>query len=115
MKKYLMAVAIMFIMMFTVNQAFSADQILDTKVKQVVTKLDKNGNEYTRIMISEMREKNGIKYPADVMVMCFNDTVAKAKTLKVGDNLKAVVSESVYQGRTNYNLVAFVNHAPVSK
>jgi len=97
----------------TFTPAFAADKILDTKVKQVVTKNDKNGNEYTRLTISETKDLNGVKYSTDTAVMCFGDTVVKAKTLKSGDSLKAVVTENEYKGRISYNLIAFV--APDTK
>ena len=112
---FISTLAIMFALIFITSftPAFAADKMLDTKVKQVVTKNDKNGNEYTRLTISETKDLNGVKYSTETAVMCFGDTVVKAKTLKSGDNLKAVVTENEYKGRISYNLIAFV--APDTK
>ena len=106
-------VAIMFVLFITsvITPAFSADIMLDTKINQVVTKNDKNGNPFTRFVISETRDMNGVAYQVDTIVMCFGSTVDKAKTFKAGDTLKAIVSQNEYQGRLNYNLIAFVDQA----
>jgi len=88
---------------------FAKDVMLDTQVEQVVTKLDKNGVEYTRFIIQEERDLNGLKYKTDVVVMAFGTSNEKAKTFSPGDKVKMIASINEYQGRKNYNVVAFVN------
>ena len=113
MRKLFMAISIMAIMAVMTlsisSQVYAQDIMLDTKISQAVTKLDKNGNEYTRFIIQEARELNGVKYNTDVVVMAFGSIVAKAKTYAAGDMLKAVAGSSEYRGNLNYSIKAFVN------
>jgi len=88
--------------------AFAADKLLDTKIESITVKNDKNGNPFARIIIKEARKLNGVAYETTVPVMVFGDLVASAKVLKAGETLKAVVSQNEYQGRMNYNVIAFI-------
>lgn len=108
MKKSLMAVLILCILAFAVF-ASAADLMLDTTVKSVTIATDKNSNDYVRFIIVEDKELNGIAYKADVIVMSFGSTVERAKTFSDGDTMKAIVSQNEYKGRTNYNIIAFVD------
>ena len=86
----------------------AADMLLDTQIKTATVAIDKNGNEYVRFIIVENKNLNGIAYKADVVVMCFGSIVDQAKQLSDGDPLKAIASTNEYKGRTNYNILAFV-------
>lgn len=85
--------------------AIAGDIMIDKKIKSVTFKKDKNGNEYARIIVTEPRELNGVHYVKDVVVMAFGDTVAKAKTLKQGTNLKGVATAQEYRGNVTYHLL----------
>jgi len=91
-----------------INVAMAEDVMLNNNITNVTSALDKHGAEYTRIIIEEDRELNGIKYTMGVPVMAFGELSAKAKTLKPGDVLKAVASGSEYKGRWSYTAIAFV-------
>lgn len=90
--------------------AHAKDIVLEATLSQPVTvKPDKNGNEYARMIIQEDRELNGIKYKADVMVMCFGEmAVEKAQTFTTGDKFRAIASQNDYRGNTSYRIVQFI-------
>ncbi|MBI9082720.1 MAG: hypothetical protein JEZ11_03925 [Desulfobacterales bacterium] len=92
-----------------VGTAIAADQLLDTKVDSVVTKIDRNGNAYVRAIISEKKEISGVAYDATTAVMFFGEQVAFGKTLKAGSPLKAIVAANEYKGRVSYTVLARVN------
>jgi hypothetical protein len=108
MKKILSTiVAIMFVGCMFTGMAIASDKMLDAKIVSASTSTDKNGAEYVRILISEDRSLQGVKYTQTVAVMAFGEMVAKAKGLKSGDTLKAVCSEREYRGRISYTVLAF--------
>ena len=88
--------------------AMAADKILNTKITSATTAIDKNGNQYVRLLISEQRNLKGVKYDVEVPVMIFGAMVNKAKGLKSGDKIKAVVASREYQGRTSYTVRALL-------
>jgi len=91
-----------------VQTSIAADLMLNTEIKQMTVRNDKNGNEYVRFIIEEDKELNGVAYKTETVVMCFGGTVEQAKAYAEGDKLKAIASSNEYRGRTNYNIVAFV-------
>ena len=91
-----------------VGFAVAAEKIIDTTADQVTVALDKNGNEYVRVIVSEPKTLQGISYTAQTAVMCFGSTVEEAKTLQEGDPIKAIVSEQEWKGRTSYTLVQLI-------
>lgn len=99
--------ALMLAVMFA-PQAFAKDVILDTEIQTVTVALDKNGNEYARLIITEPRTLQGVAYTVTVPVMCFGEMVAQAKDFQSGDQLKAIAQTNEYKGRTNYNIIAFI-------
>lgn len=96
-----------------VADALAADKLITAKITDTATKLDRNGNEYVRLIIEESRSLQGVAYDADVPVMVFasggSDLIEKAKALKPGDTLRAICDGRQYQGRVSYTLRAFVN------
>lgn len=91
-----------------VNQSVAQDLVLDTTIKSTAVRVDKNGNDYVRFIIVEQKELNGIQYNADTVVMCFGSVVEAAKGYSDGDPLKAIAATNEYKGRTNYNILAFI-------
>ncbi len=109
-KRILTAVLCAVMVMAVAIPAFTADKIIDTEIKTMAVKNDKNGNEFCRFIIVESKELSGVKYKADTVVMVFGaDLVEQAKTYSEGTKLKAIVATNEYKGRVNYNLIAFVN------
>ena len=107
MKKFLSILAVVAMVAFA-GQALAVDKMIDTKIDSVVTALDKNGQSYVRLIVNENRTIQGTKYQVTIPVMVFGNDVAKAGKLKAGDNLKGIVAENEYQGRTSYTLRTFI-------
>ena len=90
--------------------ALAGDKMLEAKVINQTEGTGKSGLPYIRLIVEEHRELNGVKYTATVPVMVFNSKdLPRAKTIKPGDNIKAIVNQSDYQGRTSYTVQAFAN------
>lgn len=89
--------------------AYGEDVVLKAPVESAETMIDKNGNEYVRLIITETRELGGVEYDAGVPVMAFGDAVAQAKDIAVGDQLAVVADKSGFEGRTSYSIRAFIN------
>jgi len=105
MKKIIVIATIAIIAAAFTTQAWAKDKLIETEVQKVYFKTDKNGDEYARLIVSEKRKLNGIEYPASVLLMAFSDTVSLVENISAGDKIKAIVSESTYQGNKNYRLV----------
>ena len=110
MKKTHTAIAglIIILILSIVGIASAEDKLINTTIDSIVTKLDKNGNEYTRIMIAEKRELSGVKYDAQVPVMCFQPISDQVKTLTRGTKIKMIVKAQEYKGSVSYTAVALV-------
>ena len=87
--------------------ALGADSVLRATASDVVVALDKNGNEYVRIIVSETKVLEGITYKTGTPVMAFGALVVEAKKIKKGQKFTAVVSQREYRGRTSYTVLAF--------
>jgi hypothetical protein len=99
--------AFLAITLLAVSPVQAKEIMLSAPIKSMVTKADKNGNEYVRFIVTEQRELNGTAYTVGTAVMCFGDTVAKAKEYSEGDTLNAIVNSRFYKGRKSYTLIAF--------
>ena len=103
------AIAIIIVMLVTFTIASAVEDMpLTAVIDSVSTSHDRNGAEYTRIIIQEKRTLNGTKYTVGVAVMAFGAVNEKAKTLKEGQTLKAIVSPQEYNGRLSYTLQALL-------
>ena len=108
MRKFI-AVLVMACFLMVPMVAMAADKILNDPIESATTAIDKNGNEYVRIIINEERKLQGVAYTVGVPVMAFGSQAEKAKALKAGDTLKAVVASRGYKGNTRYTIRAFLN------
>jgi hypothetical protein len=99
---------IVILILSMIGIASANDQLIDSKIESIVTKLDKNGQEYTRIMIIEKRELSGVKYEAAVPVMCFQPVSDQVKIMTKGTKIKMVVRPQQYNGSTSYTAIALV-------
>jgi len=102
------AVVIALTLSFGIGMAYAKDKILDVKIEEAVTKLDKYGKEYVRFIVTENRELHGVKYDTTVAVMAFGETVELAKKYNQGEQLKAVCSSKEYNGRLSYTVITFL-------
>jgi len=91
------------------NFAMAGDIVVKTPIDDVIVKIDKNGDEYVRIIINEEHKMQGVQYTVGVPVMVFGgDLVATAKGLQAGDMLNAVCIERKYQDSRSLVLRAFL-------
>jgi hypothetical protein len=100
-----MAIILITLTLIGTMGALAADKVLNTTVRDVTTAIDKNGAEYVRLIVADQRELNGIKYETDAALMAFGPQVQEAKSVKKGDQIKAIVSGREYQGRLSYTLI----------
>jgi hypothetical protein len=102
---YLICMAIAFGAM--VGPAAAAEKIVEVQIDGMVTKLDKNGNEYSRLIVQETRKISGMPYQIGIPTMAFgaHNTVLKSK--KQGDTVKLIVAEKIYNGSPTYTVLGF--------
>ena len=102
------AVLLTVILMFLPGLASAQDVLLNAKIQDVVTALDKNGNEYVRVIVNEERTLQGISYNVGVPVMAFGPQVEKAKGLKTGSVLKAICDKREVRGKVSYTVLKLI-------
>ena len=112
MKKFsLVAAIICFIIasLAIAGMANAEDKMLTTKIDSATVALDKNGQEYVRLIVTEPRSLNGIDYMKSLPVMAFGATVADAKAYQAGDQLKAIANyRKLPDGRESYTVISFI-------
>ena len=108
MRKYLVILSIIAMLFCFTTVAMAEDVLIDKKVQSITTALDKNGNEYVRIIVNEVRKLNGVEYEVGVAVMAFSSTVSAVKSLKEGDTLKAICASRLYKENKSYTILKVV-------
>jgi hypothetical protein len=86
----------------------SAEKIIDLEVTSVTNAIDRNGNAYTRLIVSEQKELHGVAYKLGVPAMGFGEVHNAVKDMKAGGRLKAVVQERSFQGRNSYTILTLI-------
>jgi len=104
----LVLAVIMTMLAFTAPKVMAGEKVLEATISNMVESVDRNGNAYIRFIVEESRMLQGVKYPVGVPVMAFGTNVEKARTLKIGDTLKAVVQEREYNSRQSYTILAWL-------
>jgi len=94
---------------FIATISYAADSMLKAPISSVNTLVDKNGAPYVRIVVTEDRMLDGVKYQAEVLVMAFGSQATVAEKLKAGDELKAIVNGRDYQGNKSYAALKILN------
>jgi len=83
--------------------AQAEDLILDVTVDSITAAIDKNGNSYTRVIISEQRSLDGVTYNATVPIMFFGALHEAAQSqISAKDKIKVLVNKRQYQGNHSY-------------
>lgn len=108
MKRLTVIITVLALFLVMVPMAMSADKVLEAKITSMVERIDKNGNEYVRFIIDEVRTLQGVEYKVGVPLMVFGDTVKKAQTYNVGDMIKCIVQGREFQGRQSYTILSFM-------
>lgn len=104
-KRIMVIGALLALVFFIVPMAMAAESLIDLKVTDKVVAMDKNGNEYVRLIVGETKSIQGVSYEVGVAAMAFGQTVDAAKAVAVGDNLKAIVNKRVFNGRESYTIL----------
>jgi len=78
------------------------DVILNTTIDSVTAAIDKNGDEYVRVIIVEDRVLQGVSYTATVPLMFFGEMAAQAKDLKKGQAIRVLANKKEYKGNHSY-------------
>ena len=109
MKKLTVAVFTIFTaIIITATISHAADKLIDLKVSKVISKIDKNGDDYKIIIVKVPKTLNGQRYMSSMAVMAFSDTIDLVDSVIVGEQLKAIVNLRQYQGRTSATLLAMI-------
>ena len=100
----------MIVLTISFTVASAKDVLLkDQTIKDVTIAYTKTDKPYVRIIISEPRELDGVKYTVGVALMCFEaDLLNEAKAFGPGDKLSCIADKGSYKGRTSYTLRAFI-------
>jgi len=93
---------------FAIPQVMSAEELLTVKITSVAQAKDKNGNGYTRAIIEESKELNGVKYTTGTPMMFFGDMASKGSALKAGQTVKVIASKRMFNERLSYTAHAIV-------
>ena len=103
-KLAVLAIGLAIITLTLATTATAVDRIVDLKIDSIEEMVDSRGNPYVRVICKEQKTLQGVPYESGVPVLVFASSgeVDKAKTLKPGGQLKAIVTEGSYQGRDNY-------------
>ena len=106
--RHILLIAVSLVMAIA-SLSYAADKILETTVDSATVALDKNGQEYVRLIVTEPRSLNGIDYMKSLPVMAFGTTVADAKAYQAGDELKAIANyRKLPDGRESYTVISFI-------
>ncbi len=103
-KRVMVSVMALMLMLMFVSPAFAAERIVNLPITNKVTTLDRNGNEYTRLIVTETKQIQGVSYDMGVAAMAFGAMNEGAKALEIGDTLNAIVSDRVFNGRSSLTI-----------
>ena len=101
-KMFTVTIMVMIAMFSVVTIAMALDSMITAPISKVDTLLDKNGNEYVRVVITEDRSLNGVKYQTEALVMVFGNQIEIAKALKPGETFTGICNSREYRGRLSY-------------
>lgn len=108
MKKAMISILAIVFILSTVIVALALDSMVTAPIASVDTLIDKNGNEYVRVVITEDRSLNGVKYQTEALIMAFGSQVEAAKILKAGDMFNGICSSREYKGNLSYTVLKVI-------
>jgi len=85
--------------------AYAAEEVVTGEITDVVTAVDKNGNDYTRLIVSMDRTLEGTQYTVGLPIMAFGEHAEPAAALSAGQTLKAICQTRIFQGAESYTIV----------
>jgi hypothetical protein len=110
MKRFVFAIAIMAMLSYALLVPFAtgasaAEKILSAEVTATTMGIDKNGNAYVRLIVTETRNIGSVSYEIGIPAMCFGSQLDAASEIKSGDTVKAVVQAREFEGRSSYTIL----------
>ena len=94
-----------FVMLVMFGIAFGAEELVTGEITQVVRAVDKNGADYTRLIVNFDRKIEGTDYTVGLPVMAFGEHAEAAAALSEGDTLKAICSKRMFNDRESFTIV----------
>lgn len=105
----IVALLSMLLILGTAAVTLGAEEVITGKVESVTQATTKNGNPYTRVLVSFDRNLQGTDYSVILPVMGFRDQAAPAAELQQGDTLKAIAQSQMYQGRESFTIIRLLD------
>lgn len=93
MNKWIVRFVVVLVVLSFAGIACAEDKIVTGKIERVFLKKDKNGNNFTVLIMKDNKVLEGISYKADTPFMCFGDTNESCKNLKAGQSVKLIVND----------------------
>jgi len=106
--KKIFGIILMVVMLLSVSIAFGAEEIVTGEITEVVMAVDKNGNDYTRLIVKFDRTLEGTDYSVDLPVMAFGTMAGPAAQKSAGDTLKAICQKRIFNERESYTIVSLL-------
>ena len=107
MKKLITIITLITIaILSTTTLVCAKDSIIELPIKKIITKQDKNGEDFKIIIVKVPKVLNGVKYEGSMTVMAFQDTIDMTESIEVDQTLKAIVNIREYQGRETATLIS---------
>ena len=100
-------IAVVFVVVALTSISFAEDVMLSVVPTEIVSAVDKNGNDFRRIVFEEEKELNGVKYNSSSVIVAFQNLEA-VDALVIGTPAKLIVNKREYQGRDSFTLLAIV-------
>ena len=109
MNKFFKIALITMVLALIVGIAYSAEELVEGEITDVVQLIDQNGANYTRLIVNFDRKMNGTEYSVGLPVMGFGALAEPASQLTIGQTLKAICSKRIYQDRESFTLIKLLN------
>jgi len=101
----IITLSVSLVMLISFGIAFGAEEVVTGEITDVVQAVDKNGESYTRLIVTVERTLEGSDYQVGLPFMAFGSQAEPAAALQAGDVLKAICQTRLYQGRESFTIV----------
>jgi hypothetical protein len=100
--------AAMLTLLVSFGVAFAAEELVTGEITQVVQAVDKNGNDYTRLIVTFNRSLQGQDYSVGLPVMAFGALAETAAAKTEGDTLKAICQKRLFNDRESFTIISIL-------
>lgn len=105
--KKLLVIGLMLLM--AVSVAIGAEEIVKGEITSVTQATDKNGEDYTRLIVKFARTLEGTEYEVELPVMAFGSLAGPAAQKNQGDILNAICQKRIFNERESFTIVALLD------